>query len=334
MIDSWRKQLDSPWLGPILGVLAGLTYGLVARFAFSISAIMGVWGIMTLGFIFWLPMALGALTVFIAQRKAERTWVVSIFLPWVPALLGIGSAVLLGWEGTICVVMALPVYLLMASLGGYLVWLGTRHILPSAPNTVLVATLALLPFLSAQIEQNFELPIAHRQVETEILIEASPSSVWQNIIRVPAIEDNEQRTLSFHVLGFPKPIEATLSHEGVGGIRHASFEGGLVFVETITVWEPERELAFGIQVDPEMVPATTLDEHVVVGGPFFETLDGRYRIEPMEDGGVLLHLESTHRLSTRFNFYSRWWSDLIMRDIQNYILVILKKRCEEQERGI
>jgi hypothetical protein len=33
-------------------------------------------------------------------------------------------------------------------------------------------------------------------------------------------------------------------------------------------------------------------------------------------------------------FCSRWWSDLIMRDIQNYILVILKKRCEDQERGI
>ena len=230
--------------------------------------------------------------------------------------------------------MALPVYLLMASLGGYFVWLGTRRSLQSAPNTVLVATLALLPFLSAQIEQNFELPTTHRQVKTEIPIDASPSTVWQNIIRVPTIRDSEQRTFSFHVLGFPKPVEATLSHEGVGGIRHASFEGGLVFVETITVWEPERELAFGIQVDPELVPATTLDEHVVVGGPFFETLDGRYRIEPLEEGGVVLHLESTHRLSTRFNFYSSWWSDLIMRDIQNYILVILKERCEGQEEEV
>ncbi len=218
-IDSWRAQLDSPWLGPVLGVLAGLTYGLVARFAFSVTAIMGVWGIMTLGFIFWLPMALGALTVFIAQRKAERTWVFSIFLPWIPALLGIGSAVLLGWEGTICVLMALPVYLLMGSLGGYFVWLGTRRSLQSTPNTVLVATLALLPFLSAQIEQNFELPTTHRQVKTEIPIDASPSTVWQNIIRVPTIRDSEQRTISFHVLGFPKPVEATLSHEGVGGIR-------------------------------------------------------------------------------------------------------------------
>jgi hypothetical protein len=34
------------------------------------------------------------------------------------------------------------------------------------------------------------------------------------------------------------------SVEGVGGIRHASFEGGVLFVETVDVWEPERRLAF------------------------------------------------------------------------------------------
>jgi hypothetical protein len=275
-------------------VLAGLTYGLVARVAFTHPAVMGVWAIMTMGFIFWLPMGLGAVTIYLAQKRAEHSWLFSILLPWVAALLSIGTAVLLGWEGTICVVMALPIYLAMASLGGFLAWFGTRRRLQTAPQTLLVATLALLPFVSAQLEKDFELPIAHRQVRTQILIEAAPSTVWQNIIRVPVIEDNEQRTISFHLLGFPKPVEATLSHEGVGGIRYASFEGGLVFVETITVWENEKELAFAIQADPEAVPATTLDQHVVVGGPY----------------------------------YSRWWSDLIMRDIQNYILVILKKRCE------
>ncbi len=45
--------------------------------------------------------------------------------------------------------MALPVYLAMASLGGLFVWLGTRRSLQSATNSVLVATLSLLPFLSA-----------------------------------------------------------------------------------------------------------------------------------------------------------------------------------------
>ena len=50
-------------------------------------------------------------------------------------------------------------------------------------------------------------------------------------------------------IGFPRPIEATLSYEGVGGVRHASFERGLMFVETVTDWEPEHRLAFGGEGD-------------------------------------------------------------------------------------
>ena len=61
---------------------------------------------------------------------------------------------------------------------------------------------------------------------------------------------------------------------------------------------------------------------------FFDTLDGRYAIEPLADGRVLLHLSSEHRLSTRFNFYAGWWTDWIMRDTQNYILAVVKARCE------
>ena len=37
-------------------------------------------------------------------------------------------------------------------------------------------------------------------------------------------------------------VEATWSREGVGGVRHASFAGGVVFVETVTVWEPGEPL--------------------------------------------------------------------------------------------
>jgi hypothetical protein len=43
---------------------------------------------------------------------------------------------------------------------------------------------------------------------------------------------------------------------------------------------------------------------------------------------VILHLASTHRLSTRFNVYAGLWTDLIMRNVQEYILEILKRRCE------
>lgn len=130
-------------------------------------------------------------------------------------------------------------------------------------------------------------------------------------------------------MGFPKPVEATLSHDGVGGIREAKFERGLMFLETITVWEENKRLIFTIKSDPEKTPLTTLDPHVVVGGDYFDTLLGKYEIEILDNNTIRLHLESKFRISTRFNFYAHLWSDFLMRDIQENILRVIKERCEK-----
>jgi hypothetical protein len=111
-------------------------------------------------------------------------------------------------------------------------------------------------------------------------------------------------------------------------VRHATFEGGVLFVETITIWREARELVFKIKANTDSIPPSTLDEHVTVGGPYFDVLEGHYEIERVGPNESRLHLSSQHRLSTRFNGYSGAWTDFIMRDIQGYILGIIKQRCE------
>jgi hypothetical protein len=36
------------------------------------------------------------------------------------------------------------------------------------------------------------------------------------------------------------------------------------------------------------------------------------------------------RLSTPFNLYSHFWTAYLMADLQNYILQIIKRRCERE----
>ena len=38
---------------------------------------------------------------------------------------------------------------------------------------------------------------------------------------------------------------------------------------------------------------------------------------------------SDQRLSTGFNFYSHWWTEWLMNDLQSYILRIIKARAEK-----
>jgi hypothetical protein len=58
-------------------------------------------------------------------------------------------------------------------------------------------------------------------------------------------------------------------------------------------------------------------------------LQGEYHIEPIGGHRAVLHLSSRHRLSTRFNAYAGLWSDAIMRDIQQSILLVIKHRSEQ-----
>jgi hypothetical protein len=102
----------------------------------------------------------------------------------------------------------------------------------------------------------------------------------------------------------------------------------VLFVETITEWDEPRRLAFSIRADTKDIPPQTFDEHVTIGGKYFDVLTGTYSIEDLGNGYVILHLSSSQRLSTRFNLYTGLWTGGLMADLQNYILRIVKNRCE------
>jgi hypothetical protein len=60
----------------------------------------------------------------------------------------------------------------------------------------------------------------------------------------------------------------------------------VLFLKTVTDWEPERLLRFTIAAQTDSIPPTTLDRHVTIGGPYLDVLSGRYQIRPDAGGGV------------------------------------------------
>src|SRR5262249_33140499 len=135
----------------------------------------------------------------------------------------------------------------------------------------------------------------------------------------------------YHRLGFPRPLSATIDGAGVGAIRRARFHGGVLFLETVNLWEPERALGFRIQAQRDSIPPSTLDPHVTVGGPYFDVVQGTYRIMPAgATDRVRLELASELRVSTHFNWYATLWADRIMASIQRAILQVERDRAERQ----
>lgn len=311
------------------GVAIGAGYGLAMRLIVDFGPHSNILAVVSVAFVFLTPFCMGFLSVFLVERRQGETvwfWLALSTLPVVGALIG---TMVMELEGWICVVMFAPVGLTCSILGGLLGGVVARH-----SRRISITCIVLLPLAVNPWEAKVLLKSETRTVETSIDIRANSMIVWQNIKTVPMISASEISPSWTSKLGFPRPLEATLSKEGIGGVRHARFEGGVLFIETVDVWERERDLAFTIKAQTAQIPATTLDPHVTVGGPFFDTLRGEYVLETLPGGLTRLHLSSKHRLSTDFNWYSHLWTDAVMADIQNSILGVIRNRCEAQQKRL
>ncbi len=317
------------------GLLYGIAYGLVSRAIFALedfrgeeygNALFPTYGLMTMSFMFIVPFVIGLITAYHHDNIKSSRKIAIITMP-IFAILGlVGISVLSGKEGIICALMALPVFLFMALLGGFI---GVRIFKRNRKNDkVYVSLFVILPFLIAPLENQLGLTDKIFTEHTKIEINATDKIVWDNITRVKEISEDENNNSLFQFMGFPRPIEAELDTVAIGGIRKAIFARGLFFTETVTQMQPNKVLAFDIVADPKSIPPKALDEHVMVGGKYFDVLEGKYEIEKVNDKIIILHLTSQFRLSTRFNFYSGLWSKLIMKDIQENILDIIKRRSE------
>ncbi len=310
------------------GLIYGIAYGLVARGIFALetseNSFIPTMGLMTLSFMFIVPFVIGLIVAYHHDTITSSRKILLLTMPLYAVVGLIAISVFSGKEGIICAFMALPIFALMALLGGYL---GVR-IFYRQKDKMIISLFVLIPFLIAPIENYFGLSEKIFTEHTTITINAQEEEVWQNITRVKEITDKENHNSLFQFMGFPRPIEAELDTIAVGGIRKAIFDRGLFFTETVTEVVPNRVLAFDIEADPHSIPPKALDEHVMVGGKYFDVLEGRYEIEKISKGQITLHLTSQFRLSTSFNFYSGLWSKLIMRDIQKNILEIIKERSE------
>ncbi|PJZ69073.1 hypothetical protein CH373_17510 [Leptospira perolatii] len=308
-----KEKTDS-----IVGILFGLAYGLSIRAANELEIVRPYFGEMTMGFIFLSPTVIGILTTYF---RGDLSVIKRIVLPWIPCTIMLIVIMLIGLEGSICVIMGLPVFLVMSSIGGLFgYWIKGKI------NRLSFFVILLLPNIMGYTENQFSDPADYRLVETKIIIDAPVRTVWENIVSVKKIQPQEHSFDLVHFLGFPKPVEAILKDEKVGAVRIAKFEGGLEFREAILDIKELERIEFGIKADPSQIPLSTLDKHVTIGGRYFDTLRGKYEIVPTGENQVLLVLSSEYRISTRFNFYSSLWTDFIMRSIQNYILKIIRNR--------
>lgn len=301
-------------------------YAIVLRLAFGVKDWNELFSVMSVTFLFLLPTIVGALTVHLSDKSRVEKLSYRIFTPWIPILLFLIITLALAIEGWACWLMILPIFLIAASIGGLI---GGYLKLKKRNDRLNISLLFLIPFLISPIEQQIEKIPGTYKAYTYIDINSSAEKIWKNVTRVKTIQKEEDTGSLTEFLGFPRPLKAELNYNGVGAYREASFTNGLVFRETVTEYEENKKMVFSIKANTYEIPSTTLDEHILIGGEYFDVLNGTYELEKLKDGKYRLHLYSKFKMNTTFNFYAGWWGKIIMKDIQNNILKVEKKRAEK-----
>jgi len=311
-----------------IGIGLGVLYGLSLRILWELEFFQRVGDVVSATFMFLVPFVIGFIRIhFECKVKSDLSIWKMIVIAWQPIFFFLLATVVTLLEGSICVAMALPAFMVLSSLGGVTAGYLSRFFARRRDATLM--SVALLPILIAPIEVNYFLSSSTYTVESKITVHASANTVWQQLGEVDLIRPEELPTSLTSLIGVPKPIRASMNAEGVGAVRVSEWGKGVVFKEIITSWEPNREMTYSFDIDPDVIPDHALDKHVKLGGEYFSPLYGGYYISENSDGSTVLMLRTTLVDNTNFGVYSRVWGEFIFQDFHMSLLKLMKSRAEQ-----
>jgi hypothetical protein len=323
-VNTDRRRL---WLASMGGVLGGAVYAallyLLARLPWFPSGFVSFSGILGT------PLIIGAVCVGLSSPTQLASVPYRCFAPWLSIALVYAVFALVQLETMICLIMLVPVALGMSTLGGAVAGMIIHRLRQrkGLQNGVL-GCFALLPLLCSHCEVHWTIPELRHTVSDRIVIDAPPAKVWQGLLNVPDIRQQELSWSFSHAIGLPRPLAATLHGAGPGAVRDLSWEGGIHFREYVTAWEPARRLAYRVDVSPARDALRRLDTHVVIGDRYFDIDSGEYRLRDLGNGQTELSLSTTYRMHTMVNPYGQWWADRTLDDFHTVVLRLLKRRLE------
>jgi hypothetical protein len=275
------------------GLLAGVMLTLVL--AVTSTLLLHVYGF---GLFLASPFFIGCTTAYIANRSAPISQRSTTRLVFGACFLGGVGLLTCALEGLVCLVMAIPLIMVVAWLGG----LAGRAIATKgaggAPGSTAMSV-AVLPLLFAV--DLIAPPMAAFDNVESIEVAATDQQVWDAIVHMGPIPDPPIAPFRW---GLAYPMSGTIQGSGVGAIREGVFSTGVAY-ERVTAWEPGRRLEFIVLSDPPTMHELSPHDHVNaphVHG-YFRTLDARFAITPLANGHTRLSLATRHELDLNPAFY-------------------------------
>jgi hypothetical protein len=233
-----------------------------------------------------------------------------------------GTMILFALEGLLCILMAAPIAIVAAELGGKI---GRYVAIGTGVHPGSTAYLFLLLPAGLVADRTLATPQLYEAV-TSVVVDAPPERVWNNVIQFHEI--SERPSLIFR-LGIAYPIRARIYGSGVGAIRRCEFSTG-AFVEPITKWDAPNRLSFGVISQPPAMRELSPYSHVYaphVKG-FFRARRGEFRLVALPGGRTRLEGSTWYTLDMYPQAYWRPIAEMLLTRIHRRVLEQVRRESE------
>lgn len=105
---------------------------------------------------------------------------------------------------------------------------------------------------------------------------------------------------------------------------------GIAFDQISTDWQAGRHVRWRYRFSSDSFPPRALDDHVRIGGEYFDLLDTQYSLSSVGSGMTSLRVSMSYRVSTRFNWYAQPVAALFVSNFEETALRLYARRAEAQ----
>lgn len=313
------KRLRQLW-----PVAAGALTGVALRLGFSGRGGEAYTPMMA-SFLFLVPTLVGATAAYFDERNGPGRPSTQFVLGALANLAFVAGTLAVMIEGLICAILIVPLFMLVGGLGAILMgWVYRRF---RRPDRTLY-TLAALPLLLGAVEQHVPLPVEVHSEERSRIVQATPERVWRELENAREIRPDEVEHAWMYRIGVPLPEAGLTEQTAEGPVRHVTMGRGIHFDQVATLWRPQEHVRWTYRFAADSFPPHALDDHVRIGGHYFDLIDTDYQLTPRPDGSTELQIRMRYRVSTMFNWYALPIARWLISNFEEVILGFYAHRAE------
>lgn len=164
----------------------------------------------------------------------------------------------------------------------------------------------------------------------EIVVGATAPAVWRELIDARQIEPGEIGDAWLYRIGVPMPIAGSADTQDGEHLRHITMGKGIHFDQVATEWRENESVSWRYRFADDSFPAGALDDHVRIGGHYFDLGETQYSLSS-SGGQTRLRIRMKYRVSTRFNWYAGPIADVLVGNFADVVLRFYARRAELTE---